>query len=105
MSCVCKNTECVCKVPHPQAALIKQWADGAQIQWYNRSDKCWQDIGSMIHTWSSYSPYRVKPEPKPDYVRYAVLSDHATIRQYPNDSLKIVYDGETGEPKSVELIK
>lgn len=46
--------------PHKHAELIKQWADGAQIQW-QRTNKEWVD--TSLPQWdSSMDTFRVKPQ-------------------------------------------
>lgn len=47
--------------PHKHAALIKQWADGAVIEWYDPRTSTWQLTKGC---WHEYSSYRVRPEPK-----------------------------------------
>jgi hypothetical protein len=48
--------------PHKHADLIKQWADGATIQFYNYGG--WQDCSENRPTWSDAFTYRVKPPVK-----------------------------------------
>lgn len=49
--------------PHKHAELIKAWADGAEIQFF---DKNWMDcVGNP--NWNEWVEYRIKP--KPDLVR------------------------------------
>ncbi len=84
------------KQPHKHAEVIKAWADGAEIQWF-------EDMR-----------YRIKPEPKPDVVRYMAISapktdyvetfvpslcpSHAT-------NLRLTFDGETGKLKKAEVLE
>lgn len=109
--------------PHIHAELIKAWADGAKIQFKNMDGE-WQDC-TTTPGWSVLSLYRIKPEPKPDIVRYARASFTEYDWNSPNsvinnrdktvsfwskskrgsDNVKATFDGETGELKSVELIK
>jgi hypothetical protein len=94
------------KTPHKHAELIKAWADGAMIEkrfgneWHEHE---WCDI------WAHDFEYRIKPEPKPDIVRYAFIStrscDAVTEKQYYLDNIKLTFDGETGKLKSVEVIQ
>ena len=46
--------------PHKYAALIKAWADGAEIQAKLRSGE-WIDLSTP--TWGMEAEYRIKPEP------------------------------------------
>lgn len=54
--------------PHKHAELIKAWADGAEIQWFNSIEKSWWDIKNPM--WSSKTQYRIKPEPKKAQIRF-----------------------------------
>lgn len=57
--------------PHKHAALIKAWADGAEIEVKNLSvqgDK-WESVG--LPFWRDYCDYRIKPIPKVKHWRYA----------------------------------
>lgn len=97
------------------AELIKLWADGALIQWKDEERVGWQDCYNNLPTWSPQFKYRVKPEPKPDVVRYACLDidrgGWATVRSnlftssaFPCDNLMIVFDGETGVLKDAQVL-
>jgi hypothetical protein len=46
--------------PHKHAKLIKQWADGADIQALEKATGTWVDVDP---SWVSASEYRVKPQP------------------------------------------
>jgi len=110
------------KTPRKHAELIKAWADGATIEYYNDNSKNW--LTTKSPTWGENNSYRIKPEPKPDIVRFARatfrlynLNDVAdilnnekqtktywTISKNSGDNLKALFDGETGEFKSVERV-
>lgn len=45
--------------PHKHAALIKQWADGAEIQYRPTSNHVWGDVA--YPPWHCEGEYRVKP--------------------------------------------
>jgi hypothetical protein len=101
------------KKPHKHAELIKAWADGADIE-ICALDGRW--VFCENPTWENTN-YRIKPEPKPDVIRYAVFRENSLLGSvflivkdlseessvFP--SIKLFVDGETGEPKAVELIK
>ena len=88
---------------HIHAELIHAWADGAQIEWKSHYDD-WIDIDCP--DWSENNEYRIKPEPKPDVVRYYEMNkEFGGLSQIPYYNLKATYDGETGELKSAEVIK
>ena len=103
------------KTPHKHAALIKAWADGAEIEVKN-SGGYW--VGCIDPYWSSDAKYRIKPEPKPDVVRYACCDSYGDglimqLRMYRTkqditelyvDQLKLTFDGETFRLKSAEVI-
>lgn len=64
--------------PHKHAKLIKAWADGAKIQYWNESLHKWIDKGDPL--WYEWCEYRIKPEepsnepwkPKADETFYIV---------------------------------
>jgi hypothetical protein len=58
--------------PHKHAAVIKAWADGAEIQWKTPHDSAWHDSSApAIPFWYEDWQYRVKP-PVLRYKRYLV---------------------------------
>jgi len=95
--------------PHKHAEVIKAWADGAQIQCKAKTTtEHWVDITTQPAWWADYE-YRVKPEPKPDIVRYTrIMGGPVGVLYLANLSgpanVKLVFDGETRKLKSVELI-
>lgn len=113
--------------PHVHAELIKAWADGAQIQEYHYSKRDWLDIGMNggAILWCHHSKYRIKPEPKPDFVRYTVTFAEKDKTSYPlfctpldlkgalyhkqqysgDNIIKFTWDGETHKLKSVEIVE
>lgn len=76
--------------PRKHAELIKAWADGKDIQYKNNTD-IWVNVDHPL--WGPETEYRVKP--KPDVVKYG------NVYNYP---IEILFDGDTGVPKSVKLI-
>ncbi len=104
--CVCGNQQALPMIrPHKHAALIKAWADGAQTQ-VKRSLDGWVDISEP--TWYKDMEYRIKPESKPDIVRYICAVPSCCSRmseaKYCTDNVKFTFDGETGKLKSVSLL-
>ena len=100
--------------PHKHAELIKAWADGAEIQYWNGSIEQWKDGDREEMSWYEDYQYRIKPEPKPDHgARMTVYACLASIedktkrdRSYIEiGNFHLVWDGETGELKSAEVIK
>lgn len=104
------------KKPHKHAELIKQWADGAQIEYYCISTEKWQYVEQPV--WTDYTEYRVKPEVKPDrflYGRISELDEVMAARRHPAEmvliSVALTYsdveytiDGNTGKLKSIKMI-
>ena len=95
--------------PHKHAELIKAWADGAAIQTWVESAGRWED--NINPMWLEEVEYRIKPEPKPDIVRYLSFvhpsGDHCFIRSDKdmNSDIKVIFDSETKRLKSVEVVK
>lgn len=103
---------------HVHADLIIAWANGAEIE-YRRivrrgtPDK-WDDVKQP--TWDEHTAYRIKVEPKPDFVKYDFIRYHencfddlASARSYCEQGensvpIKVTFNGETGLPISVELV-
>lgn len=94
--------------PHKHAKLIKAWADGAEIErrridgtdeWIAH-DGAW-DIAASFE-------FRIKPEPKPNFVHYLELNmfgiSTQTSERWATDNLKITFDGTTGKPIKAEVL-
>ena len=105
------------KVPHVHAECIKAWADGAKIECSAILVDNWAEIGTEFPLWSPQLRYRVKPEPKPDVVRYARVDARKSLYfkdgfyvsitgayQVTSGNLKLTLDGETGKLKSAEAL-
>lgn len=45
----------------PHAALIKEWAEGAIIQYWNDQESKWKDVVGNNPSWHVDTQYRVKP--------------------------------------------
>jgi len=96
--------------PHKHAALIKQWADGAQIQYKHTGPPPqgeWADVKQP--TWRSDCDYRVKPEIKPDvmFTYYANGPENWVYRSHhrgPTGNLRLTFDGDTLKLKKAEVI-
>lgn len=103
------------KTPQKHAELIKAWADGAEIEWYDDTPRehRWKSCG-RIFWWDDRFQYRIKPEPKPDVVRYTVYeynpNNETTFGGIPTKgiesftNIKLTFDGETGKLKSAEVL-
>lgn len=100
---------------HKHAELIKAWADGAIIQ-YRTTEYNWEYCPCNAPFWDEDVEYRIKPEPKPDVVKYIHFDADSHSNQIFIDDdlenkhshwdlhLKVVIDGETGKLKSAEVI-
>ena len=104
------------KTPRKHAEIIKQWADGAQIEYYCNRIKKWQHVDHPI--WNNTTEYRVKPEVKPDKILYGRIEDlgaaidnawsadvvYTSYNCKPNLNVEYTIDGNTGKLKSVKMI-
>lgn len=97
----------MCK-PHKHAAIIKAWADGAKVQGRRTVKDEWRDLA--FPNWRDYAQYRVKPEKKPDMVKYAHINGFGDVQtsftrtKYVSDNIQLTFDGETGKLKKAEII-
>lgn len=89
--------------PHKHADLIKAWADGKNIE-YKDYEGNWVD--ASCPSWNPACEYRIKPEPKPDYVIYYLFykGSMCVISNLSPANLKLTFDGETGKLKAAEVI-
>lgn len=83
---------------HKHAELIKAWADGATIEYFNPRGEVW--LPASAPSWHDSLEYRIKPEPKPDREE-GDLSDSSLEE---TRGIKLTISGETGRIKSVELL-
>lgn len=95
--------------PHKHAELIKAWADGKTIQYRVNKKFDWCEISNNgVIGWYGDLEYRIKPEPKPDVVRYVDVSPlgdwSLSIDRNKINNLKLTWDGETGKLKSAEVL-
>ena len=92
--------------PHKHAALIKAWADGAEVE-LKREDG-WREC--KYPGWYAENEYRIKPEPKPDVVEkyfangYTKYGCVRVAEHWERENLKLTFDGETGKLKAAEVI-
>jgi len=89
-------------VPHVHAAIIKAWADGAQIERFHEAQG-WYKI--EFPCWDTSVKYRIKEAPKPDILHETsiTLSPFAGPLLYPASPKEancvLVFDGTTGKLK------
>ena len=94
--------------PHKHAELIKAWADGAEIEYWQDGSGWYLD---MKPKWNEFQKYRIKPEPKPHVLKICefwydkMLNEIQIIEKTDVPNLKLYFDGETGELKSAEVLK
>jgi len=94
---------------HKHADLIHAWADGAQIQIRCSPSDKWANAHSPF--WDADREYRIKPEPTPDLYKYVdVRAVRDGICQWttclPEEAnLGLIFDGETKQLKSAEVMK
>ena len=101
------------KTPHVHAELIKAWADGAEIQFFNPATNEWTDIESP--DWMPHVQYRIKPEKKPNiYVTFnasiqletlTVAVKEAWHDSSVSDNFQLTFDGDSGQLIAAEVIK
>lgn len=94
----------MCETKHKHYECILAWASGKKIQ--VRHGDIWADIEQP--QWYHYRAYRIKPEPKPDIIRYSGLTvwsipDASTFQRL-TDTVEYTFDGETGKLKSVKKV-
>jgi len=95
------------KTPHKHAEVIKAYADGAEIEFFSPANGKWETTSKFPPFYDDFE-YRVKPEPKADFV--AILSVSKRFigfnEMFGRDKHKIQFTfcGETGELKSAELL-
>lgn len=92
------------KTPHKYAALIKAWADGAEIEWQYPANAEWKTCDRPA--WREQVGYRIKPEQEPDvvlYFRHCVQWwGHETVED--GDNTKATFNGETGKLIKLEMV-
>ena len=99
---------------HKHAAVLRAIADGKAVQW--RLNSTWNDYvdghpGCPLYCMDG-TEWRIKPERKPDVVRYVNLYDkeacvnrfHAIGADDLLGTIKCTIDGETGKLKSAEVL-
>lgn len=101
---------------HKYKDLIIAWANGAKIQVYEAGG-IWQD--SEYPAWYPDCTYRIKPEPKPDFKRYAEIiskqdavcvggfstsSSRIYADRFDHTNLELTFCGETGKLKHAQVI-
>ena len=94
---------------HKHYDCIVAWAEGKKIQVKNKKTDEWEDL-CCTPSWNNDFKYRIKPEPKPDLVKYVsvkiasgeICRWNIAAPAYAN--LILTFDSGTGELKSAEVI-
>ena len=107
---------------HKHYDMIVAWANGARIEarlnggeWHELTTPAWNGIDTK---------YRIKLEPKPDLKLYFEVAKYTSEKDKPflflhrecmnpennridsiSQNLRLIFDGETGELKSAEVLK
>ena len=96
------------KTPHKHAAIIKAWADGAEIEFLTHGPILYSTESRWLpaegRCWFSDVEYRIKPESKPDKtVSRWVYTDGSTAG-CSQSNVRYTFDGETGKLKAAEVL-
>lgn len=115
------------KPPQWQEDLRQAVRNGKTIE-IKHGDWMWSSINENVDTYLfgvfTEDRYRIKPEPKPDLVRYIKLNPEEldyisgdlrwrvqqgvfcySSKQNKDDNLRLIIDGETGKLKDAEVLK
>ena len=99
--------------PHPHQHIIMAWAEGKKVQVYNGIALGWEDCNNSIAPhFAPTAEFRIKPEPKPPYKRYAQVAaadsgvqiSFLTVDRLCVDNVEFTFDGDTHKLISVEKI-
>ncbi len=94
--------------PHKHAELIKAWADGAEIEYFDDAYNEWELV-SQTPAWLSGTKYRIKPEPKPDITQCRRIGldrdNYMFFSCTDNANVRFIFDGETRKLKKAEVIE
>ena len=98
---------------HKHSEIIKAFVDGIECEWFDSLNNKWQLIRELKEFDWGVGNVRIKPEPKPDVIKYlnrlnffttSVLWEESDYH-ITKDCLKLTFDGETGELKDAKVIK
>ena len=95
--------------PHKHAEVLRAIADGKEVQYSNFEDYWCVPYGSGFNPIDNHDfQWRIKPEPKPDVVRYMTITAHSygalSAERHTIDNLRLTFDSETGKLKSAEVL-
>ena len=87
---------------HKHSEVLHAFADGIECEtWYGDKWVKTTDLFEFDH----FEKIRIKPEPKPDKIRYYNISNFGSIHEHDyleSCDIKIICDGETLNVKSIE---
>lgn len=104
------------KTPHVHAELIKAWADGAEIEFFDDVCRAWLPAPKNP-AWDANTLYRIQP--KPDFSQTMDVYMNKMYKHYPDGfrerrsmidnfallgTMNLTFDGETGQLKSAEVL-
>ena len=99
---------------HKWADLIHEWAEGAEIEYFQEGFNTW--LLATSPTFSESTKYRIKPEKKPDVVlfthtkidninfSYPCVVNETSFRRQSNSNMSFTFDGETGKLIKAEVL-
>ena len=105
---------------HIHYDFILAWAAGEDVEFQPWNSWKWFPV--TVSSWDVNTKFRMKPLPTPDVVIYSRITNHNNIgigvyascprdwskdgrMSLPNPNLKSIFDGDTGQLKSAEIIK
>ena len=99
---------------HKHYDMIVAWASGAIIEVFDPHIEEWEIVKEP--GWYENVQYRIKPEPKPDFVKVFYLESNSLVGLRFSEAfvqsdtrgtnlIRCVFDGETTRLKSVELLQ
>lgn len=87
----------------PHADLIKAWADGADVEYYDSSTMMW--FLATTPDWHPSTTYRIKPSVPDPIIRKMFVEAHPTLdNAYDKPNLKLTFDGTSLKLINVEII-
>ena len=91
------------KMKHKWDKEIRAYLDGKEVEMYYPDVKEWKQVLCMSKFDCKFD-IRIKPETKPDFdgivIMQCVFDDKVFTVKH-----KIIFDGDTGKPKSSEVVK
>lgn len=101
------------KNEHKHAAVLRAIADGKVVEYFSLNKNGWIVPFGLNPITHPEIQWRIKPEPKPDVVRYGVASiqhGYAYVEHLgphnsnKNNNLRLTFDGEFFTLKSAEVL-